>query len=166
MNRLAAAGDAARRALQALAGFVSSVRVDFGDLTQRLDMEKEPGLADSGALDSDLSALLQAAGEAARSGSGSTGWPHRKNSICEPWPRSAPALTVPAGSRSARQVRACGRADPREADQERDGVQPRPRRHRLHGAVVRRVSVTDHAGCDREIVIAVRQMKEDIDHDP
>ena len=61
MNRLAAAGDAAKRALQALAGFVSSVRVDFGDLTQRLDMEKEPGLADSGALDSDLSALLQAA---------------------------------------------------------------------------------------------------------
>ena len=99
MNRLAAAGDAARRALQALAGFVSSVRVDFGDLTQRLDMEKEPGLTDSGALDSDLSALLQAAGEAARSGSGSTGWHHRKNSICELWPRSAPALTVPAGSR-------------------------------------------------------------------
>ena len=67
MNRLAAAGDAAKRALQALAGFAGAMQVGFGDLTLRLDVEKEPGLADSGALDSDLSTLLQAAGEAARS---------------------------------------------------------------------------------------------------
>ena len=67
MNRLAAAGDAARRALRALAGFAGAMQVGFGDLTLRLDVEREPGLADSGALDNDLSALLEAAGEAARS---------------------------------------------------------------------------------------------------
>ena len=67
MNRLAAAGDAARRALRALAGFAGAMQVGFGDLTLRLDVEKEPGLADSGALDNDLGALLEAAGEAARS---------------------------------------------------------------------------------------------------
>ena len=67
MDRPAAAGDAARRALRALAGFAGAMQVGFGDLTLRLDVEREPGLADSGALDNDLGALLEAAGEAARS---------------------------------------------------------------------------------------------------
>ena len=67
MNRLASSGHAAKRALRTLAGFVGAMKLTFGELTVSLDVEKEPGLADTGDLDSDLSALLQAVGEAARS---------------------------------------------------------------------------------------------------
>ena len=66
MNRLAAAGDAAKRALRALGGFVGAMKLGFGDVTFNVDLERDPGVADSGDLDSDLSSLLQAAGEAAR----------------------------------------------------------------------------------------------------
>ena len=66
MSRLAAAGDAAKRALRALGGFVGAMKLGFGDVTFNVDLEGNPGVADSGDLDSDLSSLLQAAGEAAR----------------------------------------------------------------------------------------------------
>ena len=66
MSRLAAAGDMAHRALRALGGFVSAMKLEFGDVTFNMGLEREPGVADSGDLDSDLSALLQVAGEAAR----------------------------------------------------------------------------------------------------
>ena len=66
LNRLAAAGDAAKRALRALGGFVRAMKLSFGDVSFNLDLERDPGVADSGDLDSDLSALLQTAGEAAR----------------------------------------------------------------------------------------------------
>ena len=66
MNRLAAAGDAAKRALRALGGFVGAMKLSFGDVSFNVDLERDPGVADSGDLDSDLSALLQMAGEAAR----------------------------------------------------------------------------------------------------
>ena len=65
MNRLAAAGDAAKRALRALGGFVGAMKLGFGDMTFNVDLEKDPGVADSGDLDSDLSSLLQTVGEAA-----------------------------------------------------------------------------------------------------
>ena len=65
LNRLAAAGDAAKRALRALGGFVGAMKLGFGDVSFNLDLERDPGIADSGDLDSDLSALLQMAGEAA-----------------------------------------------------------------------------------------------------
>ena len=66
MNRLAAAGDAAKRALRALGGFVGAMKLGFGDVTLDVDLEGNPSVADSGDLDSDLSALLQTVGEAAR----------------------------------------------------------------------------------------------------
>ena len=66
MNRLAAAGDAAKRALRALGGFVGAMKLGFGDVTFNVDLEGDPGIADSGDLDSDLSSLLQTVGEAAR----------------------------------------------------------------------------------------------------
>ena len=66
MNRRAAAGDAAKRALRALTGFVSAMKVSFHGLEIALDVGGEPGLADSGVLDQDLGDLLCAAGAAAR----------------------------------------------------------------------------------------------------
>ena len=66
MNRIAPASDAARRALRALAGFVSAIKVGTGDLNISLDLAPEQGLADSGNLDADLTALLESVGDAAR----------------------------------------------------------------------------------------------------
>jgi hypothetical protein len=54
-----------RRALQALAGF-AKLKVKYHDMEVALDFEPEPGLADSGDLDSDLADLIVAVGEAAR----------------------------------------------------------------------------------------------------
>ena len=66
MSRRAAAGDAAKRALGALAGFVGAMKVEFGDISIGIDVEREPGVADSGHLDFDLSDLLTTVGEAAK----------------------------------------------------------------------------------------------------
>lgn len=56
----------AHRALRALAGFVTSLKVKFGDIEVGLDYDPEPGLADNGDLDIDLQELLQASGIAAK----------------------------------------------------------------------------------------------------
>jgi hypothetical protein len=56
---------AARRALSALAGFAKGLKIKYGDLDFRLEYEPEPGLADSGDLETDLAALLIAVGRAA-----------------------------------------------------------------------------------------------------
>jgi hypothetical protein len=56
----------AQRALRALAGFVTSLRMKYQDIEVGLDFAPEPGLADSGDLELDLQALFEAAGEAAR----------------------------------------------------------------------------------------------------
>lgn len=55
----------AQRGLRALAGFAKSLKVKFGDLEVGIDLEPEAGLADNGDLEHDLTALLQAAGQAA-----------------------------------------------------------------------------------------------------
>ena len=54
------------RALRALAGFASALKVKYQDIEVGLDLEPEPGLADNGDLEMDLQALLEAAGLAAR----------------------------------------------------------------------------------------------------
>ncbi len=56
----------AHRALRALAGFVGALRFKYHDIEIGLDLEKEPGLADNGDLESDLPSLLEAAGAAAK----------------------------------------------------------------------------------------------------
>jgi hypothetical protein len=61
--------DKTRRALRALRSFLSSLGVKakagLGDFALELAIDKETGLADSGDFEADLSALLQAVGEAA-----------------------------------------------------------------------------------------------------
>lgn len=66
LSRVAKAKDVAWRALKALAGFAKALKVTYQDIEVGLDAEPEKGLADNGDLATDLSALLQAAGEAAK----------------------------------------------------------------------------------------------------
>ena len=60
------AKDLAGRALRGLAGFASSLKVQYQDIQVGLDFDPEPGLADNGDLEQDLTALLLAAGAAAK----------------------------------------------------------------------------------------------------
>ena len=66
LDRMAAGGDLAKRALRALGGFVRAMKVRYDDIEFGLDLGSEPGVADSGDLDADLISLFQAVGEAAR----------------------------------------------------------------------------------------------------
>lgn len=65
LDRMKQAGQKIRRALSALAGFVKP-RVSYEGFEIALDFEIEPGLADSGDLESDLADLVRAVGEAAQ----------------------------------------------------------------------------------------------------
>jgi hypothetical protein len=58
----------AERGLRALAGFAKALKVKYDDIEVGFDFEPEPGLADNGDLEHDLQALIEAAGEAAKSG--------------------------------------------------------------------------------------------------
>ena len=66
LSRSAHARELARKARRSLAGFVRAMKVSYEDITFSVDLEAEDGVADSGDLDTDLAALLQVAGEAAR----------------------------------------------------------------------------------------------------
>ena len=66
LDRLAGAADGAKRALRALAGFISGMKVKFGDVEVGLDVKAEAGLADTGDLETDLADLFEAAGLAAQ----------------------------------------------------------------------------------------------------
>ena len=57
--------DLAARALRVLAGFVSGLRLKYRDFELGIDAPVEPGVADSGDLEFDLAALLEALGTAA-----------------------------------------------------------------------------------------------------
>jgi len=67
LSRNSRAKDLATRALRGLAGFAKALKVKFGDIEVGLDFDSEPGLADNGDLEHDLRALLELAGEAAKS---------------------------------------------------------------------------------------------------
>ncbi|MCL5097467.1 MAG: ATP-binding protein, partial [Candidatus Omnitrophica bacterium] len=68
LSRIEKAKDLAHRALRGLAGFANALKVTYQDITVGLDFKPEKGLADNGDLEHDLQALLEAAGEAAKSG--------------------------------------------------------------------------------------------------
>jgi AAA ATPase domain len=65
LSKKEAAKDYAIRGLRALAGFASKLKVSFADIEVGLDYTPEPGLADNGDLEGDLTALLQQVGIAA-----------------------------------------------------------------------------------------------------
>jgi hypothetical protein len=66
LSRIEQAKALAQRALRALAGFATSLKVKYQDIEVGVDLEPEPGLADNGDLELDLQALMEAAGEAAQ----------------------------------------------------------------------------------------------------
>jgi hypothetical protein len=66
LSRSAKAEEIARRALRGLAGFAKALKVKFNDIEVGLDFDPEPGLADNGDLETDLQALLEVAGAAAK----------------------------------------------------------------------------------------------------
>ncbi|EYC52715.1 ATPase AAA [Hylemonella gracilis str. Niagara R] len=66
LDRLAASGDLAKRALRALGGFVQAMKLKYNDIEFGVDLGLEPGVADTGDLDADLISLFQAVGEAAQ----------------------------------------------------------------------------------------------------
>lgn len=65
LDRVAGAGDKAKRGLAVLKGFMNGVRVTMGGIEIGLDIEPEKGVADSGDLESDLPNLFMAIAEAA-----------------------------------------------------------------------------------------------------
>lgn len=66
LSRIEAAKNHAIRGLRALAGFASKLKLTYHDIEVGLDYEAEPGLADNGDLEGDLTALLEQVGIAAR----------------------------------------------------------------------------------------------------
>ncbi|MBC8057963.1 MAG: ATP-binding protein [Rhizobiales bacterium] len=66
LDRTAAVAQGVKRALKALAGFATRLKVSYSDIELSLDQTPEPGLADSGDLDIDLADLLVAVGTAAK----------------------------------------------------------------------------------------------------
>ncbi len=66
LSRREKAKDLASRGLRALAGFAKSLKLKYADLEVGIDLDPEPGLADNGDLETDLQALLEAAGRAAQ----------------------------------------------------------------------------------------------------
>lgn len=65
LNRLEAAKAGAHKALRALAGFISALKIKFQDIEISLDVDPEKGIADSGDLINDLTELIAALGKAA-----------------------------------------------------------------------------------------------------
>jgi hypothetical protein len=66
MSTIESAKLVSQRSLRALAGFAKGLKLKFADIEVGFDGEPEPGLADNGELESDLTALLVQAGEAAK----------------------------------------------------------------------------------------------------
>jgi len=66
LSAVHAARDTAQRALRALAGFAKALKVTYKDIEVGLDFGPEPGLADNGDLEVDLTALLEQVGIAAK----------------------------------------------------------------------------------------------------
>lgn len=65
LDRIAAAGNLAKRALKALGGFIAGMKVKYEDVEFSLDLGVEPGIADSGDLETDLISVFEAVGDAA-----------------------------------------------------------------------------------------------------
>lgn len=66
LNHLSAAGEMGKKALRVLGGFVSAMKLKYQDIEFGLDLGSEPGVADSGDLESDLVDLFIQLGLAAK----------------------------------------------------------------------------------------------------
>ncbi|MBH2009234.1 MAG: AAA family ATPase [Xanthomonadaceae bacterium] len=65
LDRMASISEKAKRGLRVLKSFFNGVKLKYQDIEIGIDIDPEPGVADSGDLESDLSAVFLALGEAA-----------------------------------------------------------------------------------------------------
>ncbi len=65
LDRMAGAGDKAKRGLRVLRSFLGGLRLTYQDITMSLDIDPEEGSADSGDIEIDMPNLFMAVGEAA-----------------------------------------------------------------------------------------------------
>jgi len=66
LNKVSKAAEFAIRGLRALAGFARALKVTYSDIEVGFDYDPEPGLADNGDLEGDLTMLFEQAGLAAK----------------------------------------------------------------------------------------------------
>lgn len=66
LDRIAATGERVKKALRALGGFVTAMKVKYQDVEFGVDLGSEPGIADSGDLEHDLIDLFTIIGRAAK----------------------------------------------------------------------------------------------------
>lgn len=66
LDRVAATGDMAKKALRALGGFVNAMKLKYQDIEFGVELGSEPGVADSGDLEHDLIDLFTEIGRAAK----------------------------------------------------------------------------------------------------
>ncbi len=66
LDKMAGAGDMAKKALRTLGGFVSAMKLKYKDIAFCLDLGSESGLADTGNLENDLIDLFTQVGNAAK----------------------------------------------------------------------------------------------------
>ena len=66
LSRIENAKDVAQRGLRALAGFAKGLKLKYHDIEVGFDLDPEAGLADNGDLESDLAALFEQVGRAAK----------------------------------------------------------------------------------------------------
>jgi hypothetical protein len=66
LDRIAGAGDKARRGLAVLKSFVGAIKISVGEIDIGLDIDPEAGAADSGDLEVDLPSLFMTVAEAAQ----------------------------------------------------------------------------------------------------
>ena len=65
LDRMASVSEKAKRGLRVLKSFFNGVKLKYQDIEIGIDIDAEPGIADSGDLEADLSAVFLALGEAA-----------------------------------------------------------------------------------------------------
>jgi hypothetical protein len=66
LDRMEALSTSVKRALRVLKSFMSGIKAKFGEVEVSLDIDAEPGAADSGDIEADLPELLVAVGKAAQ----------------------------------------------------------------------------------------------------
>lgn len=66
LDKLTAAGDVVKKALQALGGFVKAMKLKYDDIEFGVDLGSDPGVADSGDFEHDLMELFTHVGRAAK----------------------------------------------------------------------------------------------------
>lgn len=66
LDRIKGVSEQVKKGLRVLKSFVGAVKVKYGDVEFSVDVDDEPGMADSGTLSRDLAELFVAAGEAAK----------------------------------------------------------------------------------------------------